>query len=417
MARKWTTILMVIGYWACEISFRLMMYFKWDYFQLVEIDSDNEYLYAIFLTIGDLFAFIPILYGNIREKINKKKEEEIKTIVNDENTMPITDENASNNDAESNDEYNVESMGHSQRTILNSSNCNDLTKKLLILAVIFLFELVARLIFFIYHISFQTDNLEVSQKFAHDFLILIDITIRFLSHRIIFKLPCKRHHILSMVTIILIFSILIILDVLYVLFKKQYEFNNCLYYILILSISSFIYPICDTICKKFMNEKLVLPWSFLFSRGIYGSAYLLILTLILVYKSILHFTLDMFTKKNFWVVSTIYIVTGFIKAGLLINLVYKHSPTFVSFLIMSEPISGSIYEVINFIINRENNFLAIFKTVLEIIFFVLIVLTTLIYEEIIVIRKCGLEKDTEEEVRKRSENDNLLIHRKTNDFI
>ena len=84
---------------------------------------------------------------------------------------------------------------------------------------------------------------------------------------------------------------------------------------------------------------------------------------------------------------------------------------------MSEPISGSIYEVINFIINRENNFLAIFKTVLEIIFFVLIVLTTLIYEEIIVIRKCGLEKDTEEEVRKRSENDNLLIHRKTNDFI
>ena len=220
-----------------------------------------------------------------------------------------------------------------------------------------------------------------------------------------------------MVTIILIFSILIILDVLYVLFKKQYDFNNCLYYILILSISSFIYPICDTICKKFMNEKLVLPWSFLFSRGIYGSAYLLILTFILVYKSILHFTLDMFTKKNFWVVSTIYIVTGFIKAGLLINLVYKHSPTFVSFLIMSEPISGSIYEVINFIINRENNFLAIFKTVLEIIFFVLIVLTTLIYEEIIVIRKCGLEKDTEEEVRKRSENDNLLIHRKTNDFI
>ena len=388
MVRKWTTILMVIGYWACEISFRLMMYFKWDYFQLVEIDSDNEYLYAIFLTIGDLFAFIPILYGNIREKINKKKEEEIKTIVNDENTMPITDENASNNDAESNDEYNVESMGHSQRTILNSSNCNDLTKKLLILAVLFLFELVARLIFFIYHITFQTDNLEVSQKFAHDFLILIDITIRFLSHRIIFKLPCKRHHI-----------------------------NNCLYYILILSISSFIYPICDTICKKFMNEKLVLPWSFLFSRGIYGSAYLLILTFILVYKSILHFTLDMFTKKNFWVVSTIYIVTGFIKAGLLINLVYKHSPTFVSFLIMSEPISGSIYEVINFIINRENNFLAIFKTVLEIIFFVLIVLTTLIYEEIIVIRKCGLEKDTEEEVRKRSENDNLLIHRKTNDFI
>ena len=132
--------------------------------------------------------------------------------------------------------------------------------------------------------------------------------MRFIFYRIIFKSPCKRHHILSLATIITIFSILIILDVLYVLFNKKYDFRYCLQYILILSISSFIYPICDTICKKFMNEKLVLPWSFLFSRGIYGSAYLLILTLILVYKSILHFTLDMFTKKNFWVVSTILLL-------------------------------------------------------------------------------------------------------------
>ena len=413
MVRKWTTILMVIGYWACEISFRLTMYFKWEYFQLVEIDSDNEYLYVIFLSIADLFAFIPILINYYRERINQKVEENIKSIVNDENTMPITDENASNNDAESNDEYNVESMGHSQRTILNSYNCNDLIQKLLILAVIFLFELIARLVFFIYHISFQTDNLEVSQKFAHDFLILIDITMRFIFYRIIFKSPCKRHHILSLATIITIFSILIILDVLYVLFNKKYDFRYCLQYILILSIGSIIFPICDTICKKFMNEKFVLPWSFIFSRGIYEVAYLLILTLILMYKSILHFTLDMFTKTNFWVVSTIYIVTGFIKAGLLINLVYQYSSTFVSFLIMSEPISGSIYEVINFIIKRENNFLAIFKTVIEIIFFVLIVLTTLIYEEIIVIRICGLERDVAEEIRKRSQDDSLLIHKKT----
>ena len=411
------TIIMVIAYWVCEISFRLTSYFKWDYFQITNIDSDNEYLYVIFLSISDLFAFIPILINYIREKKYKKEEEKIKSIANDENTMPITDENVStNNDATSNEDYNVESIGKSQRTILNSNNCYDLVQKLLILAAIFIFELLANLSYFIYHISFETDNKEVTQKFGNDFLILIDITLRFLFYRIIFKSPCRRHHIFSMFAIIFIFSILIILDILYVLFEKKYDFHYCLHYILVISIRPIIFSICDTICKKIMDEKLVFPWSYLFSRGVYQVAYLIILTLILYFKSKLHFTLDMFKSKNFWVVSFIYIVTGFIKSSLLINLVYLYSSTFVSFLIMAEPLSGSIYEVINFIIKKENNFLPIFKTVIEIIFLVLIVLTTLIYEEIIVIRICGLEQDVVEEIRKRSQDDNLLVHRKTNDF-
>ena len=410
------TIFMVIAYWICEISFRLTMYFKWDYFQLTKKDSDNEYLYVIFFNISDLFAFIPLLINYYREKKSQKEEEKIKTILNDENTiLPITDENPLNNSSDQTpDYYEVQSSKKTQRSILNSSSCNDLFQKLLVLAVIFLFELLARSFYFIYHISFDTDNEEVSQKFAHDFLILIDISMRFLFYRIIFKFPCKKHHILSMIIIIFIFSVLIVLDILYLLVNKQYDFHNCLNFVLILSIRSIIFPICDTICKKFMVDKFVFPWSYMFSRGVYELAYLLILTLILFYKSILHFTLDMFTS-NFWVVSTIYIFAGFIKSGLIINLIYQYSSTFVSFLIMSEPISGSIYEVINFIIKNETNYLAILKTVIEIIFFALIVFATLTYEEIIVIRKCGLEWDIREEIRKRGQDDISLIYSNNDD--
>ena len=32
----------VIAYWVCEIAFRIAMYLKWDNFQLVLNDSDNE---------------------------------------------------------------------------------------------------------------------------------------------------------------------------------------------------------------------------------------------------------------------------------------------------------------------------------------------------------------------------------------
>ena len=38
----------VIGYWVCELSFRLFMYLKWDLFQIAENDADNEYLFCLF---------------------------------------------------------------------------------------------------------------------------------------------------------------------------------------------------------------------------------------------------------------------------------------------------------------------------------------------------------------------------------
>ena len=367
-------------------------------------------MYVIFYSIADLFAFIPLLINYYREKKSQKEEQNIVTLMNDENSIKIIDEKDSSSiDDQSPEHYEVQSSKQTKKSILNPSTCYDQVKIFLILAVIFLFQLLARSFYFIYHISFDTDNEEVSQKFAHDFLLLIDISMRFSFYRIFFKFPFKKHHILSMVVIIFIFLVLIVLDILYLLIGKQYDFHNCLKFVLILSIRSILFPLCDTICKKIMVEKFLLPWSYMFRRGVYELIYLLILTLILFYKSILNFTLDMFTS-NFWAVSTIYIFAGFIKSGIIINLIYQKSPTFVSFLIMSEPVSGSINEVINFIIKREKNYFSILKTVIEIIFFVLIVLTTLTYEEIIVIRGCGLDWDIKEEIRRRGIDDFSLIH-------
>jgi len=108
----------------------------------------------IFFSISDLFAFIPLLINYYREKKSQKEEEKIKTILNDENTiLPITDEKPLNNSSDQTpDYYEVQSSKKTQRSIFNSSSCNDLVQKLLVLAVIFLFELLARSFYFIYHI-------------------------------------------------------------------------------------------------------------------------------------------------------------------------------------------------------------------------------------------------------------------------
>ena len=38
----------VVGYWIFELFFRLFLYIKWEYFQITESDSDNEYIYILF---------------------------------------------------------------------------------------------------------------------------------------------------------------------------------------------------------------------------------------------------------------------------------------------------------------------------------------------------------------------------------
>ena len=155
---------MVIAYWICEIVFRLAMYFEWDHFQLTKNDSDNEYLYIIFLSISDILAIFPILYFYIKHKIEKKEERNNHNINNQNLSMSMINQSFNNDD-------------QSIEDISNPTNRGTI-KKLLYLAGIFILDLLARSNYFIYHSIFTTDNEEVSQKFAHDFLILVDIIMR-----------------------------------------------------------------------------------------------------------------------------------------------------------------------------------------------------------------------------------------------
>ena len=123
-------------------------------------------------------------------------------------------------------------------------------------------------------------------------------------------------------------------------------------------------------------------------------------------------TPNIFTN-NFWIISSIYILATFIKASLLIHIVDKYSFTSVSFLLMSEPLADSIHEIIEFINKDEKNALTKFKASAEIILFLLLILITLIYDEIIVIKIYGLDKDIQEAIKKRGDDDITLVQKTT----
>ena len=97
-----------------------------------------------------------------------------------------------------------------------------------------------------------------------------------------------------------------------------------------------------------------------------------------------------------------------LKAILLLNVVYYYTPQSVSFLIISESFAGSFHEIINFIKSEEKKDLSILISIFEIILVILIGIATLVYEEIIVINRCGLERNVEEAIIDRGHEDEGL---------
>ena len=60
--------LYIIIYWILEILCRLSKYLFWDdYFQFVEDDDDNEYIYLLLLNVADLLSFF-LLFRKICSK-------------------------------------------------------------------------------------------------------------------------------------------------------------------------------------------------------------------------------------------------------------------------------------------------------------------------------------------------------------
>ena len=163
------SFLLVVIYWIFELCFRLVSYLHWDTFQMTEKDSDNEYLYILFLNCSDLLSFFELFFHNKCRNLCSDVEE----------------------------------------NLVNKIEIKTYIKFIFI----FLLDLLARFAYFIFHKIFDIDNEEVSHKFAHDVITLIDIIFRFIFYIFIYKGDRHKHKVCSIISIIIFFAFLIIFDV------------------------------------------------------------------------------------------------------------------------------------------------------------------------------------------------------------
>ena len=114
-----------------------------------------------------------------------------------------------------------------------------------------------------------------------------------------------------------------------------------------------------------------------------------------------------------------YTLTGFVKAYFLLKIIYHFSSQSVSFLIISESFGGSLTEIIRIFNAKEKKIVDFILLALEMIGIFIILLASLIYDEVIINKwklnenvKLGImdRADSEVENIKETKNNNALYH-------
>ena len=147
------------------------------------------------------------------------------------------------------------------------------------------------------------------------------------------------------------------------------------------------------------------------------------LILILIITPILYFTFNGGNKIEFnpnvgditWVV-ILYTISSFIKEYLIMKVIYFFSSQSVSFLIISESITASICEIILYF-NSEGKAIKSVFFVIQIIVIFITTFGTLVFDEIIVIKKWGLDLNVAAEISLRARSEIISISNFDDDTI
>ena len=375
-----------IAYWTLEIIIRIFMYFYWDFFQIAVKDSINEYIYLILLDISDLFAGFLVIYIQCTLKQKSVSENNL------ERRSTVS---------------KIEFISGKEKTFHKSKS---FIYKMILICIL---DYVNRAAFFIfYQTNKEANHDNVSHKVQKDIIIHLDILARYILSIIFLKTKVFKHHKLSIILITIGFIILIPIDILTVQNSNRINAKLTYVYIGVVFYRGIFFPFEDTIVKQVYSNEYILPEYVMFLRGLGQLILIIFITPILYFFLWSNESFD-FVDNIAHIIITIIIYTfsSFIKAYLLLKIIYYFSSQSVSFLIISESLTGSISSIIKFFSFFKKRQLAIITFVIEIIVILITTFGTLVYDEIIVIKKWGLDTNVAREIASRAkiETDSISV--------
>ena len=364
-------LIYVLIFWILEISLKISTNYFPEYFEVSTDLKENEYMFIVLPVIGKLLSGFLALY--IYCVSHRKGKNQF------DNKYKLIYENPEN----------------------NKNKCYYL--KLLIITSL---ELIARACFFIFFLTLGSNKEEIDIKNTKDALTLLDILSRYILSILILKIKIFKHHIWAIYVMIYAFLLMIPFDLLDLFQGENVNKVHTVIYFIVLSCQSIIYPFEDTLIKKFFNTYFILPEKMLFSISICEVIIVSIISAILYFLNVIKF--DLMYNTGIIIGINIFILEMGVREYIIIKFIYLYSSQSVSFLIISQNIAVSLIDIINFIKERDKSdigFQVYLSFPFEIIALILIIFSTSVYDEIIIINKCGLNSNVKRGIYERAQSD------------
>ena len=369
-------LIYIIIYWILEIFIRITMSYEPEYYTISNNPKDNEFMFIIFPVISKLFSGFIILYVYCVFRKNSSS-----AIIN-------------------------------KNELIYENPIDNKINKYFFLKILFItcLELLSNCSYFIFFLIIDAEKEEVSHKSTKDVITLLDILVRYIFSICILKVRVFKHHMWSIYAMLFGFLLIVPFDICDIYYEekmhKVYSTSYVIVIFFLLAFKSVIYPLEDTYIKKFFNTYYILPENLLFYISICETIILTIFGLIFYISNILKF--DLILSPAVIITSIIYILTTAVREYILIKIIYLFSSQSVSFLIISQNISVSLIDIINFIKEKDKSNIqphVYISFPFEIIALVIIIIATSVYDEIIIINRCGLNLNVKRGIIERAQLD------------
>ena len=259
----------------------------------------------------------------------------------------------------------------------------------------------------IFYLIFVEKTLVIEQI---EWLISIEIIARIIFCKFLLKMKLFRHHIFSILISMTGFLFMGITGLIKIVKNNACEKKG--YYILFTIFSEIAFSLEDVICKILLTDKFMLPHILMFWRGI------IIFLIFIILVPILHATDTVqlnhyynFIKGNnlslYIFLKILLIIFSFSKGFITMKVIDIFTPQHVAFL----NIVFSLVEFIKYIISPdEDNSIDLVPDIFDIFFLIVIIIGTLIFNEMIIINKFGFNEDTKSGLllKEKIEEDNEL---------
>ena len=281
---------------------------------------------------------------------------------------------------------------------------NDLSireKKYSFILLISFLEFIGRFSDFFFYLILNINRIRDGEI---TWLISIDILSRIVFSNLILKSKIYNHHILSIILTIL--GLCSMSAGAFIIIKDT-ELSNWPYFIS-LAIKFVILSLEDVINKLLLTDKFLLPQSLMFLRGLFNSIMFVFFILFIYLMKYMDFSFNINdSKSNIYIqISLIIVYTffAFLRSFSVIKVIDIFSPQHVSFI----NVIFYLFRLLNCRINSKDNIALIINDSLCLF---IIAFSTLVFNEILIIKTCGLDENTKNgflEKEKKEKEDIIL---------